>query len=466
MNQQFWTRMGVAAIASLGLTTLAASALFAGLARDKSTAKAAQVLAQASPPNSRSAPRTERSKAAAEAAAETAETAEQAELSGEAAAEGMTEAEEAEPLPALVAIAPAQVPPNLGLDPQIWGKAGRGGDRDTLLTAIDHSLRYLNTAKAAEDYADYAIESISRDRVRRSLERFRQLVLESASAQALQAAVHKEFEFYQSTGQTGQNDAHFTGYFEPTYRASAVRTAEYRYPLFATPADLDTWPEPHPDRSALEGKDGLQADKGPLKGLELVWLGSRLEAFLVQVQGSAKLALTDGSTMSIGYAGRTNYPYVSVGRELVNDGKFTLEELSLPLMLDFFRKNPQALDDYLPRNPRFVFFKATGGAPPTGSLSVPVVAERSIATDKSLLPPGALALIATQLPYPLAGGNGRMGYVKRPVNRFVLDQDTGGAIQGAGRADVFMGTGVEAGDRAGLMNESGQLYYLMLKDGL
>lgn len=206
----------------------------------------------------------------------------------------------------------------------------------------------------------------------------------------------------------------------------------------------------------------MKFDQGALKGLELVWLKSRLEAFLVQVQGSAKLALTDGSTMSLGYAGRTNYPYVSVGRELVNDDKFTLEELSLPLMLDFFRDNPQALDEYLPRNPRFVFFQSTNGAPPTGSLGVPVLAERSIATDKSLLPPGALALITTQLPY--IDGSGQ--YVKRPVSRFVLDQDTGGAIKGAGRADLFMGSGQGAGDRAGLINETGQLYYLMLKDGL
>ncbi|NJM57981.1 MAG: murein transglycosylase [Synechococcales cyanobacterium RU_4_20] len=373
-------------------------------------------------------------------------------------------------LPALRAIAPAQLPTQAGWDGQIWSQDGFAsapapaskGDRAILLAAIDHSLRYLNTDKAFKDYAGYPIEGITRDRVRRSLQRFRQLLVQSNSAEALQAAVQREFEFYQSTGQTGQNDAHFTGYFEPSYRASRNRTAEYRYPLFAKPANLETWPEPHPDRAALEGKDGLKFDQGALKGLELVWLKSRLEAFLVQVQGSAKLALTDGSTMSLGYAGRTNYPYVSVGRELVNDDKFTLEELSLPLMLDFFRDNPQALDEYLPRNPRFVFFQSTNGAPPTGSLGVPVLAERSIATDKSLLPPGALALITTQLPY--IDGSGQ--YVKRPVSRFVLDQDTGGAIKGAGRADLFMGSGQGAGDRAGLINETGQLYYLMLKDGL
>lgn len=369
-------------------------------------------------------------------------------------------------VPALRRVPASAVPSELGLDPQIFGWGRRAADRPRLIQAIDHSLAYLETERAAEAYAAYPIAGVSRDRVRRSLQRFRQLVLESPSATALQAQVRQEFDFYQSTGNDGQGKVHFTGYFEPSYVASRVPTAEYRYPLYRKPADLETWPEPHPDRLALEGKDGLKAAAGPLKGLELVWLKSRLEAFLVQVQGSARLQLTDGSTMSVGYAGRTAYDYVSVGRELVNDGIFSLEELTLPLMLDYFRKTPQALDEYLPRNPRFVFFKQTDGAPPMGSLAQPVTPERSIATDKSLMPPGALALIHSPIPYENPGAvlQSRR-YPKRLVSRYVLDQDTGGAIKGAGRVDIFMGSGPVAGDRAGLVNDDGQLYYLLLKDG-
>jgi len=339
-------------------------------------------------------------------------------------------------------------------------------DREALLQAVDYSLDYLETEKAAEAYASYPIEGVSRDRVRRSLQRFKALVQNSTSAQELQTAVRRDFDFYQATGTDGQGTVDFTGYFTPSYAASRTPTAEYRYPLYAKPGDLDSWPEPHPDRIALEGKDGLKAASGPLKGLELVWLKSRIEAFLVQVQGSARLQLADGSTMSVGYGGRTNYPYVSVGKELVNDGIFTLEELTLPLMLDYFRRNPQALSEYLPRNPRFVFFKKTDGAPPMGSIAQPVTADRSIATDKSLMPPGALTLISTQIPYANPGAVlSARRYPKRAINRFALDQDTGGAIKGAGRADIFLGTGTVAGDRAGLVNDSGQLYYLMLKDG-
>lgn len=360
----------------------------------------------------------------------------------------------------------AAAPVGLGLDNQIYGSPGMTSDRAALLKAIDHSLAYLATEKAADAYRAYPIAGVTRDRVRRSLERFKALVQSSGSAQALQAAVRQEFDFYQATGKDGQGKVHFTGYFEPSYVASRKPTAAYRYPLYAKPGDLERWPDPHPKRIALEGKDGLQAAQGPLKGLELVWLKSRLEAFLVQVQGSAKLQLTDGSTMSVGYAGATNYPYVSVGKELVNGGIFSLEELTLPLMLDYFRRSPQSLSEYLPRNNRFIFFKQTHGAPPTGSLAQPVTADRSIATDKSLMPPGALTLISTQIPYlnPGAVLSSRR-YAKRAVNRYVLDQDTGSAIKGPGRVDIFLGSGSVAGDRAGLVNDSGQLYYLLLKDG-
>ena len=270
----------------------------------------------------------------------------------------------------------------------------------------------------------------------------------------------QEFDFYRSVGTDGAGRVDFTGYFEPTYEASAVPTAEYRYPLYGQPAALDSWPLPHPTRSELEGPDGLQGGQGPLAGLELVWLRDRLQAYLVQVQGSARLQLTDGSVMSVGYAGRTEYPYLSIGQALIEDGAIAADELSLPVLLDYFAQHPEALDRYLPRNDRFVFFKATGGAPPMGNLNVPVTAGRSIATDKTLMPPGALALIALDLPVAGAAGDWR----PVAVNRYVLDQDTGGAILGPGRVDIFVGTGARAGQQAGRINTSGQLYYLLLRE--
>ena len=133
-----------------------------------------------------------------------------------------------------------------------------------------------------------------------------------------------------------------------------------------------------------------------------------------------------------------------------------LEEVTLPPLISYFQSNPQDLDKYLQRNPSFVFFKETSLRSATGSIGVP--AERSIATDKSLMPPGAIALINTTIPIVEQGQ-----LVPRQIRRFVLDQDTGGAIKGAGRVDIFMGTGQVAKDRAGLINNDGELYYLVLK---
>jgi membrane-bound lytic murein transglycosylase A len=354
---------------------------------------------------------------------------------------------------------PVTFPTTLGLDLQLFGAGRQPGDRQTLVAAIDHSLRYLRTQKAIADYSKRSTIGITLDRVRRSLERFRSLLITSKSATELQTAIQREFAFYQATGKDGKGTVGFTGYFEPVHAASRTATDEFRYPIFRLPPTFSGWPKPHPTRSALEGADGLQFAKGSLKGSEIAWLRDRLEAFLIQVQGSARLNLTDGSTLTVGYAGSTDYPYTGIGRELVKAGKFTLTELTLPALTQYFRDHPAEMNTYLPRNQRFVFFKNTQGSAALGSIGVPVLPERAIATDKTLFPPGALALIQTQIPQPTTGGK----LAQQPVTRYVLDQDTGRAIKGAGRVDVFMGTGALAGDRAGLINSNGQLYYLLLK---
>ena len=332
--------------------------------------------------------------------------------------------------------------------------------RQALIGAVDRSLDYLSTPKAKQNYRRRASSEFNLTRVERSLRRFRELLLSAESPSALAEAVKEEFTFYQSVGNDRRGRVEFTGYFEPTYTASPVRTAQYRYPLYRKPPNFKRWSRPHPTRAQLEGKDGLASDKSILKGQELVWLSDRLEAYLVQVQGSARLKMTDGTTMTVGYDGTTNYPYVSIGGELVKDGVFAKEELSLPKLLDYFAANPRQLDKYLPRNNRFIFFRETAGKPPTGSLGVPVTGDRSIATDKSLMPPGALALIIA--PIPDIEPTGEID--TRVVSRYVLDQDTGSAIKGAGRVDVFLGSGEVAGERAGRLNGNGQLFYLLLKD--
>lgn len=345
-----------------------------------------------------------------------------------------------------------ELPQQLGLEEHL----DTPEEKEALIVAINHSLHYLQTPSAREAYRNLPIE---RDRAYRSLVRFRQLVRNSPTAEALAAAVRREFAFYRSVGNNGQGEVHFTGYFEPVYAASRTRTEEYRYPIYGLPPSFPQWSSPHPTRAQLEGKDG-EGRNSPLAGLEIAWLRDRLEAFLIHVQGSARLELTDGTILSVGYAGKTDYPYTSIGGELIRDGILAREELSLPRLISYFRQYPQQLDTYLPRNQSFVFFRETQGAPATGSLGVPVTAERSIATDKSMMPPGALALLYTKFPEIT-----KENQIETPlVSHYVLDQDTGSAIRGAGRVDIFMGTGENAGRRAGIVDWNGQLYYLFLQE--
>lgn len=343
----------------------------------------------------------------------------------------------------------------LGRDERLWGEAS---DRETLLVAIDRSLQYLNSPSAIRAYRTYPIQEISRDRVLRSLQRFRTLLLESNSPEDLQNKVKREFVFYQSIGGDRLGTVLFSAYFEPIYEASPIPTSEYSYPIYKSPPNLASWPLPHPSRKELEGEDGLQGSQGKLKGLELFWLRSRWEAYLIHIQGSAKLNLTDGTQTTVGYAGNTRKNYTSIGGELSKDGKIPLEELSLPRIFKYFEEHPQELNNYLTRDESFVFFTEKHGIPATGSIGVSLSEKRSIATDKSLMPPGALALIHTSIPEFNSQGELKDNH----FSRYVLDQDTGGAIKGAGRVDYFVGSGEKAGEIAGLTRSYGQLYYLLL----
>jgi membrane-bound lytic murein transglycosylase A len=323
-------------------------------------------------------------------------------------------------------------------------------DRSNLLKAIDNSIQYIQSPTAARRYP---VAGISRDLMERSLVRFRRLVQVSRTAKDLQQAVNREFDLYQSVGRDGNGAVQFTGYYEAVYKASRTRTKEFQYPLYRLPADFDEWRSPHPTRAMLEGSQQMS-------GLEIVWLSDRFQAFLVHVQGSARFELPDGKILTVGYAGKTDQPYRSVGAELVRDGKMRLEDVTLQTMIEYFQKNPQDLVIYLNRNPSFVFFRETNGNPATGSLGLPVSAERSIATDKKILPSGGIALIRTEIPFE----NPATGKLElKTIQRFVLDQDTGSAIRGAGRVDIFMGTGDRAKQRAGLIKGDGELYYLVLK---
>ena len=205
----------------------------------------------------------------------------------------------------------------------------------------------------------------------------------------------------------------------------------------------------YPARGAIEAGGLLEG-----RGLELVWLADPIDAYIAHVNGSAFIRLPDGTLYRLGYAGKNGREYTSLGKELESDGRIPRGQASLQTIRSWAAgASPEELDDYLHRNASFVFFTPIDGNP-HGSLDVEVTTGRSVATDKTLFPRGALVYVEAP---PEAATDA-------PLNRFYFDQDTGGAIRTAGRADLYLGIGPEAEDVAGRTKVEGQLYYLFLKE--
>ena len=262
-----------------------------------------------------------------------------------------------------------------------------------------------------------------------------------------------------------------TGYYEPLLRGSRSRQRGFEQPVRGVPDDLLTidlgavFPELKDKRvrGRLEGNKVLPywsraeiAARGDsLPGRVLLYVDDPVELFFLQVQGSGRVNLPDGSQVRLNYADQNGHPYQSIGRVLVDRGELRLEEASMQGIQAWARANPRRLDELLNSNPSYVFFREVpnGKDGPQGALGVPLTAERSIAIDPRAVPLGAPVFLATTQP----GST-------QPLNRLVMAQDTGGAIKGAVRADFFWGFGREAGERAGRMKQAGRMWLLWPAD--
>ncbi|MCI0585908.1 MAG: MltA domain-containing protein [Planctomycetes bacterium] len=338
------------------------------------------------------------------------------------------------------------------------------GGKESLLAAIERSLGYY-AKPSSRRFFPYL--DISHDRAVASLLAFREELSAANSSAALDRRLRARFEVYRSLGWDGSGTVFFTGYCEPILNGSRRRTERYRHPLYKSPTDLARTEDgvplgrrtesgalvPYFTRGEIDGEGRLAG-----KGLELVWLEDPFDAYVAHVQGSARIRLPEGGEVKVGYAGKTDRPYASVAEALIRDGKVSRSDLSLTAVRAYFRKNPGDLERYLPLNASYVFFAERDGGP-YGSIGVPVTAMRTLATDKVVYPRGAVAFAQTLLPRPASGGRIR----SEPWSGFVLDQDTGGAIRSAGRADLFLGTGDTAEREAGHTHAEGRLHYLFLR---
>jgi membrane-bound lytic murein transglycosylase A len=335
-------------------------------------------------------------------------------------------------------------------------------DRERILPALDRSIEWTRKAGSARFFP---IAGIGYERALQSLERFREVLSTATSAEDFDARIDREFQVYKSAGWDGRGGGVlFTGYCTPILDGNRQATEVYKYPLYGLPPDLAKGPDgailgrkaadgstsAYPDRKTIDGS-GLLAGQG----LEVAWLKDPFDVYIAHVNGSAVLRLPDGSEMRLGYAGNNGHEYTSVRNELIRDGKLSDQEANLTTMREWAANNPREAESYLGRNERYVFFTPIQGNP-RGSLNLEVTAERSLATDKALFPRGAVTFVDTRL----SSGRTRSG---RPFSKFMLDQDTGGAIRTAGRADIYLGVGPNAERLAGSTKAEGQLYYLFLK---
>lgn len=249
----------------------------------------------------------------------------------------------------------------------------------------------------------------------------------------------------------------FTAYYEPELRGARHRHGRYVVPLHAKPADLVVRPdktvgrmvggrfEPYPDRAAI-----LAGKVRPAPPV-LLWLDDPVDAYVLHVQGSGRIRLAEGGTTHVGVAATNGLPYVSIGRLLVERGELTVEGASMQSIRAWLRAHPEAGRALMNENPRYVFFRETGEAGAVGSFGVPLTPGRSLAVDPTFVPMGAPVWLDTFWP---GGGT-------RPLRRMMVAQDTGGAIKGPARGDIFWGVGEAALADAGRMHQPGRYYVLV-----
>ena len=300
-------------------------------------------------------------------------------------------------------------------------------------------------------------------------------------ADAARAFFESRFSAYEARN-NGEAEGLFTGYYEPELRGAMQADARYAVPLYGRPDDLVSadlglfLPALAGERIAGRVADGAlrpyltraEIDEGALaeRGLELAWVDDPVDAFFLHIQGSGRIAFEDGTTRRIGHVATNGHDYLAIGRSLVERGAMTREEVSMQAIRAWLAANPAEARALMQENRSFVFFRwledADGGqeAPgPLGAQGVTLTAGRSLAVDRRFLPLTLPIWLETAAPAPDPAA------ADRPVRRLMVAQDTGGAIRGPVRGDVYWGSGAEAGRVAGRMKHPGR-YWLLLPRGL
>lgn len=369
-----------------------------------------------------------------------------------------------------------------------WPQFADHGDQSSLLRAIDRQVDWFDRNQPDKSW-DFAGAKRNWRDMRDSLVVFRDVVVAcDGDLTCLQNRLERDFELYQMTLENG-GDILVTGYHAPVFRGSLTPSERYRFPLYRKPGDLVQIAAGEYDPQILKVGERLvrgivygryDADSHSVRpyftraeidlekalegrDLEIAYLESYMDQFLFHVQGGGFIQLDKGGVIKVDFAGKNGWPYRSIGRALVDEGRIPKDEISIPAIKQYFSNHPGEEQRVCMLNASYVFYTWDGQVHeglnhdifPHGVLGFPVTPKRSIATDKRLFAGGGLAWLSARQ----RDGEGET----RPFSGFVIDQDTGGAIQGA-HIDFFLGAGPEAEKDAGLLlDEGGQVYFLVAR---
>jgi len=346
---------------------------------------------------------------------------------------------------------------------------------DALEYGISQSLSYLNKIPADRQFAFGSDRYTARHMIQ-SLEYFLEYIKTRPAADDLDKFIRSNYIVYRSVGRDAGGEVLYTGYYEPNLSGSLSRDEQYRFPIYACPSDLLTVDlslfnenyagqriigrlagqtlVPYYDRSAIDAA-GVLDDKADV----LAWVDDPVDIFFLQIQGSGKVYLDSGEVLNIHYHTSNGRPYRSIGTLLIQDNQISADDMSMQKIREYLNDHPDKMAGVFNYNPSYVFFKVEPDGP-LGNINVRLTPGRSIALDYRIFPAAALAFIETEK--PLVDSAGRIESWQQ-FGRFALNQDTGGAIRGPGRADLFFGNGPYAETAAGHLKHTGKLYFLVLK---
>lgn len=349
---------------------------------------------------------------------------------------------------------------------------------NTLKASIEYNLKWLNQKKSDSIFKLQNISFTTKDFICTS----NYLINDIKNNQEIKSLLEKYFDLYKIKIENNKQVL-YTGYYIPYVEASETKNSQFKVPIYKVPEDLITvnLEDFNPDfkgkiiRGRLDKnrlvpywsrEEIVDGKKLNQKKLEIAWVKNKTDLFFIEIQGSGLLNYPDGTKKFIHYAAQNGREYKSIGTLLLNEGSLQKDDISMQTIRTWLEKHPKEEQRILNYNKSFVFFNLEHDGP-FGNINVKLTPERSIAADQRVFPAGTLTLLNFEIPE--VSKNNKKVFVKENnkemFSQLAFVQDTGGAIKGPTRVDVFWGEGIRAGEIAGVTKQLGELYVLVPKTG-